>query len=68
MKSEDIMEVFVSSVDETIFKKWRHEGFIGGFSSEEANFVIDEKEYVLRLSELSDGEHWSERKDGDENG
>ena len=67
MKSADIVEVFVSSVDETIFKKWRHEGFVGGFSSCEANFVIDGKEYVLRLSEVSDGEHWSERMDGDGN-
>ena len=68
MKSADIIEVFTSSVEETIFKKWRHEGFIGGFSSEQANFVIDGKEYVLRLSEVADGEHWSERKGGDGNG
>ena len=67
MKNADILEVFVSSVDETIFKKWRHEGFIGGFSSEEANFVIDGKEYVLRLGEVADGKHWSELKVGDWN-
>ena len=60
MKSADIIEVFTSSVEETIFKKWRHEGFVGGSSSEEANFVIDGKEYVLRIREVSDGEHWSE--------
>lgn len=68
MKSADIIEVFTSSVEETIFKKWRHEGFIGGFTSCDANFVIDGKEYVLQLREVADGEHWSERKDGDGNG
>lgn len=49
MKSADIIEVFTSSAEETIFKKWRHEGFIGGFTSCDANFVIDGKEYVLQL-------------------
>ena len=68
MKSADIIEVFTSSVVETIFKKWRHEGFIDGFTSCDANFVIDGKEYVLQLREVADGEHWSERKDGGVNG
>ena len=60
MKSCDVMETFVSAVENTIFKEWRHEGFIGGWSSEHANFVIDGKEYVLKLREVKDGEHWSE--------
>lgn len=59
MKSCDIMEAFVQTVTETIFEKWKHEGFIGGWSSEHANFEIDGKEYVLKLKEVPDGEHWS---------
>lgn len=60
MKSVDIMEVFVQAVEEKIFKEWRHEGFIGGFTSGGANFDIDGKEYTLRLKEVPDGSHWSE--------
>lgn len=71
MKSCDIMETFVSAVEETIFKGWRHEGFIGGWTSNAANFVIDDKEYVLKLGVVHDGEHWSEvqaRLDGEQDG
>lgn len=61
MKSCDIMEVFVTAIEKTIIGEWRHEGFIGGWSSDSANFVIGNKDYVLRLKELKDGEHWSEQ-------
>ena len=60
MKNCDIMETFVAAVEDTIFKSWKHEGFIGGWTSESADFVIDGKEYVLKLREVADGEHWSE--------
>lgn len=60
MKNCDIMEAVVTAIEETIFKAWRHEGFNCGWSSEHANFVIDGKEYVLKLREVKDGEHWSE--------
>lgn len=59
MKTVDIMETFVSAVEETIFKNWRHEGFIGGWSSEHANFEVDGTEYELSLQEVRDEEHWS---------
>ena len=65
MKSVDIIEVLVDAVEETIFKEWRHEGFIGGFTSDGANFEIDEKEYYLKLREVHDGEHWSEKREED---
>lgn len=61
------MEALTSSIDETIFKKWKHEGFVGVFSSEYANFEIDGKEYILRLIEVRNEDHWSGLKDGDWN-
>ena len=61
MKSCDIMESFVSAIEETIFKEWRHDGVIGGWNSYSANFEIDGKEYVLNLKEVEDGEHFSEK-------
>ena len=61
MKTDDILESFVSAIEEKIFKEWKHEGFIGGWSSEHINFEIDGKEYVLRIREVKDGEHWSEK-------
>lgn len=60
MKKVDIMEAFVSAIEEKIIKEWRHEGWIGGWSSEHINFEIDGKEYVLCIRELKDGEHWAE--------
>ena len=61
MKEADIMEVVTLAVEETIMKKWRHDGFIGGFSSGYSNFEVDGKEYVLVLHEVKDGEHWSDK-------
>lgn len=61
MKTVDIMECFVSAIEEKIIKEWRHEGFIGGWNSEQINFEIDGKEYILRIIEVKDGEHWCEK-------
>ena len=50
----DIMEVLVTALDEKILGEWRHEGFNGGWSTDYANFVIDDKEYVIRIEEVTD--------------
>lgn len=68
MKCVDVTEVIVTAIEKTIIKEWRHEGFIGGFSSTHANFEIDGKEYVLTIREVADGEHWSDILDGEEQG
>lgn len=60
MKTVDIVDVFVSAIENTIMKTWRHEGWIGGCSSEHINFEIDGKEYVCVVREVKDGEHWTE--------
>lgn len=60
MKSVDIMEVIISSIENIVLEKWKHEGFIGGWTSDSANFEIDGKEYALKLFEVSDGQHFSE--------
>ncbi len=62
MKAVDIMEAFMCAVEETIYDKWKHEGFIGGFTSDSANFEIDGKEYVLNLKEVHSGRHYGERR------
>jgi hypothetical protein len=61
MKTVDIMEMLTNAIDKTIFRDWKHEGFIGGFTSEDINFEVDGKEYVLKIHEVKDGEHWSEK-------
>ena len=60
MRNADIMGVFITSIEEKIFKEWIHDGFIGGFTSDSVNFEIDGKEYVLKLIEVKDGQHFSE--------
>lgn len=62
MKQSDIMETIATSIEDKFFKEWKHEGFIGGCSSEHVNFEVDEKEYVLLIREIGDGEHYSEMK------
>lgn len=64
MKNKDIMEALVDAVHDTIFECWKHEGFIGRFTRDSANFVIDGKEYVLLLTEVLDGEHWTKKMEG----
>lgn len=55
MKSVDIMEMITNSIEDIIFGRWKHEGFIGGFTSEHINVEIDGREYVLKLIEVKDG-------------
>lgn len=61
MKTIDIMEMITNSIEKTILHDWKHEGFIGVFTSENINFEIDGKEYVLKINEVKNGEHWSEK-------
>lgn len=64
MKSVDIMEMIANAIDKTIFGAWKHEGFIGGFTSEHIDFEVDGREYVLKIVEIKDGEHWSDKLKG----
>lgn len=65
MKSEWIMEAVCNSIHDKILDEWKHEGHVCGLSSEHINFEIDDKEYVLILKEVKEGEHWN-GKVGDE--
>ena len=56
----DIMEALTISIEEKIFKDWRHQGFIDSFTSSYINMEIDGKEYVLVLHEVQDGHYFSE--------
>ena len=57
MKTVDIVEAFVTVIEEKIIKEWRHDGYIGGWSSERIDFKIDEKEYVVYITEVKAGDH-----------
>ena len=60
MREADIMETLTNAIEEKLFKEWKHDGFIGGFSSGHINFEVDNKEYVLLIREICDGEHFSQ--------
>lgn len=66
MKTVDIMGVLVTALDEKILGEWRHEGFNGGWSTDYANFVIDDKQYVIRIEEVA--KHWNDELQGADNG
>lgn len=61
MKEVDIIECLLSQLQTKIGDEWKHEVCILGHSSGHINFEIDNKEYVLGLKEVCDGEHWSEK-------
>lgn len=63
MKSVDIMECLVGAIEKVIYEEWKHEGFIGGFTSEKINADIDGKEYVICIKEVEENSHWSEVKE-----
>ena len=46
---------------EDLFSFCKQKFDILGFSSQHINFMIGEKEYVLKISEVKNGEHWSEK-------
>ena len=60
MKEIHIMEAVSENIHSKIFDEWKHEGFIGCWNSEYINFEIDNKEYVLTLREVKDGEMWTD--------
>lgn len=60
MRNSDIIESVATDIEETIFKKWKHEGFICGCSSNHVNVEIDGKEYVLVLHEVTEGQCFSQ--------
>lgn len=51
MKILDIVEVMCSAVDDTIFKQWKHEGYIDFMNSDGFRVVIDGKRYLVRIEE-----------------
>lgn len=64
MRECDIMDAVQMAIDNTIFKEWRHEGGLLGWSSGHVNFEIDGKEYVLVLREVKKGESWEQYLEG----
>ena len=60
MRNSDIVEVCGATIERKIGGEWRHEVSILGMSSGYVNFVIDGKEYVMVLHEVTEGLHFSE--------
>jgi hypothetical protein len=60
MYNSDIVDVVGSIIEKKIGGEWKHEVYILGCSSVHVNFVIDNREYVLRLYEVKDGHNFSE--------
>lgn len=54
MKTCDITETIVNSIEKKIFDEWKHEGYIDGFTSEKAYTVIDGQRYCITVQEVAD--------------
>lgn len=52
MKMVDITEAIVDMIEKKIFGEWKHEGYIDGFTSEEAQVVIDGRRYRIVVREV----------------
>lgn len=51
MKQVDIMEAVDSSLQNILFKQWKHEGYMDGWNSQQVAFVVDGKRYILDIKE-----------------
>ena len=49
IKTVDITEALVNSLENKIFDEWKHEGYIDGFTSDKAWAVIDGKKYEITV-------------------
>lgn len=69
MRSSDICDCLATrGIEQVFYGEWKHEGGILGTSSRHINFEIDGKEYVLVLSEVTEGHSFSEYLEGSDNG
>lgn len=55
MKLVDITESIVATIEEVIFKKWKHEGFINQFNSDLISVEIDGRDYEISVKEMTEG-------------
>lgn len=60
MLKSDIIEVLGCEIERKIGGEWKHEVNILGVSSVHLNFEIDEKEFVLVVYKIEEGEHFSD--------
>lgn len=61
MLNSDICEsLAVLGIERVFYAEWKHEGYIQGCSSQHINFMLDGKEYVFVLHEVTDGHNFSE--------
>lgn len=60
MIKSDILESIACFMECHFGGDWKHEVEIMGSSSRHLNFMIDGKEYVLVLHEVTDGHCWCE--------
>ena len=50
MKTVDIAETISDAIEETIFKKWKHEGHVDGVYANGVSCHIDGKDYLIKIS------------------
>jgi len=56
MKIVDITEVIANQIEKKIFGEWKHDGYIDGFTSDQACAVIDGKIYRITVQEVAEDE------------
>ena len=59
MRLVDITEVMVTSIEEVIYKNWKHEGAIHGWSTGIVWAEIDGKYYGITVKEVDD---WGDKE------
>ena len=64
LKSDICEQIAVHAIERVFCGEWKHEGCILGCSSQYINFELDGKEYVLVLTEITEGHDFSEYLEG----
>lgn len=51
MKIADIAELIGKAIENTIYKEWKHDGYIDVVFADSVNVVIDGKRYEIKISD-----------------
>lgn len=49
MKQTDIAEGVMIGIEQILYERWRHEGYIECWNSQQISFVVDGRHYLLQL-------------------
>lgn len=51
MKQTDVAEGVTTGIEQILYERWRHEGYIECWNAQQISFTVDGRRYLLQLEE-----------------